>query len=445
MSNYLTDLTDDLVEFETYPEIIILEQEQSQQALEISQIGRNEQRKWQIYFQALALFAFEEWLKKREPSICINKQDSSVLQPEYANIIDSVCNLRVGEFKVCLIPTSSFTEPEIIIPRAVVDLPEFAANFYIVIGVEEELEIATIRGFLRYDELVRYRSQLQIEVDWNDQLPFALFNHEPNELLLYLQCLAPAAIVLPEIQDNNRQVTLISMHAELLNLLPQSYNRPLWQVLTWEQGVAVLTTPDLLSWLYQSKADNKAALTNHLPDLLQILTQQAVNVKQWLRNQTEEIVQTLCWQVLPAPSLIRTRTTQQTPIQELEDLLTDIKQNNELDIPAVALRAYHDILLESPLRLYAVAWSLPNQSSGSNEWTLLLILKIIDDHQLLSGFRLRISDQTGVLDEEEFQLSNNHEYIFTQVEGSYEDKFLATITTETGEAQTLPPFEFPKE
>jgi hypothetical protein len=442
MINYLVEFEADLVEFEADSQIISLEH-QHQSALEISQSARNQERKSQIYFQSLALFAFEEWLIKREPSISIYKQYSSILQPEYANIIDAVCNLRAGEFKVCIIPTISFTDDEVIIPRAVVDLPEFVAHFYIVIGIEEELELASIRGFLRYDELVKYKSELQIQADWNYQLPFARFNRNENELLLYLRCLAPTAIPLPEV-PSNRQATLRKMQAVLLNMLPQSYNRPLWQVLTWEQGVAVLTTPDLLSWLNQSRADN-AALTSHLSDLLQILTQQAVNVKQWLRYQTDEIVQALSWQVLPAPSTIGTRTTQQRHVRELEDTLTDIKRSNALDIPTVALRAYQDILLESQLRLYAVAWSLPNQSSGSSEWTLLLVLKVISDHQPFSRFMLRISDQTGVLAEEELQPSNNHEYIFTQVEGSYQDKFLATITTASGQAQTLPPFEFPKE
>lgn len=96
MTNYLTDLTDDLVEFDDNPEIITLEPELLEQALEISQHLRNKSRQWQIYFQALALFAFEEWLHKREPSISINRKETSVFQPQYANVIDAVCNLRVG-------------------------------------------------------------------------------------------------------------------------------------------------------------------------------------------------------------------------------------------------------------------------------------------------------------------------------------------------------------
>ncbi len=79
--NYLTDLTDDWVEFEKLTETIPLEAEQLDQALELSdQIG-NEARKWQVYLQVLALLSFEEWLQQREPDISIERERSSVLQP----------------------------------------------------------------------------------------------------------------------------------------------------------------------------------------------------------------------------------------------------------------------------------------------------------------------------------------------------------------------------
>jgi len=451
--NYLTDLTDDWVEFEKLTETIPLEAEQLDQALELSdQIG-NEARKWQVYFQVLALLSFEEWLQQREPEICVNRERSSVLQPEYANALDAVCNLNIGEFRVCLIPTISFSDEEVTVPRAVIDLPEFTAHFYVVIGIEEELEVTAIRGFLRHDQLVNYQPQLQAEADWTYQLPQAWFNREPDELLLYLQCLDPTAIPLPEI-PTNRQATLARMQAALLTLLPQLRNRPLWQVLTWEQGAAVLTTPDLLNWLYQSLTENAADFTNHLSDLLQILTQQAVNVRRWLRNQMDEVMQELSWEVLPAPSPLRgtepirelpapfpLRRTEQNPARDLDEILTEISRTHELEIPASAGRAYRDLTLGSQLRLYAVTWSLPDDDG----WTLLLILKAISRNEPLYEMTLRVSDQTDVLAEESLQDDSNHDYVFTQVAGSYEDKFLATITFASGEVQTLPPFEFPRE
>ena len=136
--SYLTDLTDDWVEFEELTETIPLEPEQLDQAVELSSQVGNEDRKWQIYLQALTLLSFEEWLRKREPEMSLDREHSSVVQPKYANEIDAVFNLRVSEFKVCLIPNITLTDKEATIPRAVVDLPEFTAHFYVVIGIEED-------------------------------------------------------------------------------------------------------------------------------------------------------------------------------------------------------------------------------------------------------------------------------------------------------------------
>ena len=445
MTNFMADFTNEFFEIDDTKEIINLETEQSEQAFILSEQLNNQFRQWQVYFQCLTLFAFEEWLYQREPTLNINKEQSSTLNHQYANVLDAVCNLEIGNFKVCLIPSLLLTNEEVAVPRAVIDLPEYAAHFYVVIGIDEESEIAEIKGFLPYDQLINIKAGLQPEEDWNYYIPLTQFNQEVDVLLLYLQCLAPIAISLPEI-PNSRQDVLRRVQTALLNLLPQLDNRPLWEVLTWEQGTAVLTTPLLLNWLYQSINQSAAAFTKHLSDLLQILTQQAINVGRWLVEQVDDAVQTLSWQLLPLASQLRStpsalRLNESNAVEELEIILEDIQNHNQLDIPFTAIRAYQDIQLDKLMRLYALIWSLPESENG---WALLVVLKAIDDNQSTSRFTLRVSDQQEILDEEELIASNNN-YIYTQVEGSYDDKFLATIISETGETQTLPTFEFIKE
>ncbi|MBV6627284.1 MAG: DUF1822 family protein [Rivularia sp. (in: Bacteria)] len=436
MSNFTSDFTNDLFDIDNNLEIINLE-EQLQPAFVIGTQINNQLRQWQVYFQCLALFAFEEWLQEREPSLTVNTDNLSTLQQQYANLIDAASNLEVGNFKVCLIPSMLLTNEEIAIPRAVIDLPEYTAHFYVVVGIDEELEIAAVKGFLRYEQLVNIKATLQPEADWNYYIPLIQFNQEVDQLLLYLQCLAPTAIVLPEIPAS-RQDVLSRVQTSLLNLLPQLNNRPLWEVLTWEQGKAVLTTPTIINWLYQSINQNTASLTKHLSDLLQILTQQAVNVGQWLVNRVDDAVQTLSWQLIPASQLRSTvESNESNIVQELEVILNDI-QENQLEIPSTAVRIYQDIRLDKLLRLYVIIWSLPEEESA---WTLLLILKAINKNQSVSRFTLRISDEIEVLDEQEL-ITDDNNYIYTQVEGNYDDKFLATVISETGQIQAFPPFEF---
>ena len=433
MSNYLTE---DLLEFEGLSEVITLEPKLIEQALQQSNQIRNQSRRWQIYLQALALFSFQEWLQKREPELPIHHENCSVFQLQYANVIDAVCHLTVGEFKVCLIPTICFSDEEVMIPRAVIDLPELAAHFYVVIGIEEDLEIAAIRGFVRYDQLVSYQPELEPDMDWNYPLPIAWFNRQPDELLLYLQCLETAAMPLPEI-PNNRQGLLSQMQSELAVLLPQLHEHPLWKVLSWEQGKAVLTSPDLLNWLYQASSENSASLTNYLSDLLNLLTEEAVNVSVGLRNQMDNLVKGLSWQVLPAPSL--RLKSDRSMAGQLEDILQEIKGCTGMEIPSDAGRAYQDLPLTPRLRLYAITWSVPDVE---REWALLLVLGAVPGDLPPYGVKLRVSDQTGILSEEELKSDSNDAYLFTQVEGTYEEKFLATITSANGEAQISRLFEF---
>ncbi|MFH7029340.1 MAG: DUF1822 family protein [Heteroscytonema crispum UTEX LB 1556] len=340
--NNIDDLIDDLFDFSENIETIELEPEQCENALQISQEMRIEGKQWQVYLQALALFAFAEWLEKREPSLSIyrtiQQQISPIFKPEYASLIDAVYSLQVGEFKVCLIPIVSFSEDEVTIPRAVVDIPEFNNHFYIVIAVEEELEVAVIKGFIIYQDLINYLSEFQLERDWTYQLPLTLFNQEVDELLMYLQCYSPAIIPLPAV-PNNRQSILAQMQRQLVNILPQLNNRQLWEVLTWEQGVAILTNPELVKWLYDNSEVNSQISALHLSDFIQMISPQVVNVQRWLDNQIDDVMQAFSWQMSPIrgqlsnalPSPIRESSNLS---QELEGILAEIRRN--LEIPNIA-------------------------------------------------------------------------------------------------------------
>ncbi|MBD2200353.1 MULTISPECIES: DUF1822 family protein [Calothrix] len=408
------DETDYFLEFSQISESITLTAEYFTEASKRSLNYHNQSKQWQIYLQFLTYFACREWLAEREPTLKINQDELITWQAQYADVINTAFNLSIGKFKVCLIPNLDFSDLEVTIPRALLDLPEFNAHFYIVINIEEEIELAIIRGFLRYDEISQYQPQLKPDLDWNYRLPLDWFNSDANDLLLYLQCLSPSAITLPEI-PRDRQNFLATISSELLTLLLQLRNSPLCKVLTWKQGIEVLTTPDLL----------------------QIVTQPAVNVRSWLNHQLHQAIPELSWQVLApfTPFL----SANQTPEQELDNILTHIQTTHNIDIPPTAGRAYQEIELECLLRLYAVTWLLPDDNSG---WNLLLILKTItDNNSSTSGFTLRVIDKTEILVEEELQ-PQQQDYIFTLVEGSYDDQFLVNITSANGQTQTLPPLEF---
>ena len=446
MNNLSNNLTNNRylmpLEFEVLPTTAInLDTEQINQAVENSLKIKNQSQQWQTYINTLALLAFKEWLTERADSLTVNEDKCTVFQPAIANVIPAVANLQVGKFKVCLLTNDSLSDDEIVVPRAVVDLPEYIAHFYVLIEVLEEQETAIVFGFLSYQQLIKKQTvaNLQPEADWTYQIPVSWFEQKPDDLLLYLRCLEANAIILPTINNQRTQI-LASMQNELMALLPQLQlpNIELWQVLTWEQGSAVITNIELLNWLdnLQQQGHNYS-LQNSLKDLFKLLTQPAINVGRWLWDELDELAQELSWQLLP---IIAPAPVMRSPVEEFQ-VITNQLQSRGLEISSQARGAYHDLLLAGiPLRLYAVTWTILSESDPL--WTLLLVLGTSAQNTLPGHLKLRVSDQTSILVEQGINQEQGDSYLFTRVVGNWDEKFLVSVSLVDGVELTLPPFTF---
>ena len=450
MTNYSISKTLAMFDFEAFTdEAIELSLESINKAVEFSLKIPNEQQQWRTYLNILALDAFEEWLSARASELTINREDSTILHPEMANVIDGVCNLQVEQFKICLITTGSFTDEEVSLPKAVVDLPEFIAHFYVIIEVQEEQGTAIVQSFLSYEQLVHQcsRAKLEADEDWTYQVPLNWFEANPDHLLLFLRSLKTMEIALPVI-SNNRLVQLAEIRTKLSVKLPelQSKDSQLSQVLTWEEGAIVLTNREVLKWIYQLQrgeiisASNQTSLQQQLSDILQLLTKPAMNVGRWLFNELDEFAQELSWVLLPSIALASPIREMRSPVQEFEAIAKQLRHNS-VEIPTAARGAYRDIQLSGiPLRLYAITWSMLSDSVP--EWELLLVLGTALGTSLPSELRLRVSDQSSVLVEQRLPGKSSESYLFTRVVGTWDEKFIVTVGLQAGIEETLPPFSF---
>ncbi|MEI2579165.1 DUF1822 family protein [Scytonema sp. PRP1] len=441
MNNLSSNTHQMWLDLEVLPtEAITLSPNEIHQAVELGRQIPHESRQWQTYLHALALFAFEKWLEERADSLTINREQCTIFKPAIANAIAAVANLQVGKFKLCLIATGSLTDEEVTLPRPVVDLPEFVPHFYVLVEVLEEQESAVVYGFLSYQELTERlaNANLAPEEDWTYQLPLTWFIDDPDRLLLYLRCLEPEAIALPDVPQE-RTSTLSRMQSELTALLPQlqAPERELWQVLTWEQATAVLTSPELLNWVYTSQTQ-KQLPAKHLTDLIKLLTQPAVNVGRWLWDELDELAQEFSWALLPRFAPV---TAMRSPTEEFEVIISQLQQKG-LEIPLQARAAFNDLLLAGiSLRLYAVTWHLVSETDP-HLWSLLLILGTSLPETLPNNLKLRVSDQTGILVEQTVKAESGDSYLFTRVVGSWDEKFLVSVSLMDGVELTLPPFVF---
>ena len=169
-------------------EFIWLEPEDFERAVNISQKTNRESNQWQVYLNALALFALEKWFKERMPEQSIDVSEE---------ITQNAGILNLGGFRVCVIATDNLLDELVKLP-VVVESPELISHFYTIVEVLEEQEEAIFRGCLNNDRLVDYRDLLNLQPGDNFyQLPLSLFDTEPNHLLSYCRFLEPTSISLP--------------------------------------------------------------------------------------------------------------------------------------------------------------------------------------------------------------------------------------------------------
>ncbi|AKG20376.1 DUF1822 family protein [Calothrix sp. 336/3] len=422
-----------------------IESEAILQAVELSRQIPDESRQWQTYLNGLALFTLKTWLEERDAHLTVSWQESTIAKPELANILPVVANLKVGEFNICLITLDSIFDEQVPLSRIVVDLPEFVPHFYVLVEVLEEEECGIVRGVISYQQFRENltSSQIKIQADWTYLIPLDWFEKDPNNLLLYLRVLEPEAIPLP-IASANRQQQLAAIENELGRLLPQlqSPETELWQVLSWEQGIAVVTSPDLLDWIYKLQTNNLqttnlASLQTYLLDCIRLITQPAINLGRWLWNELDEIGEALSWELL---SLTPAREFR-SPAAEFAVIKSQL-QNQGIEIPLIGRCGYHNFnLAGNQLRIYAVAWNSSTENDP-NLWSLLLILGAPAPNTLPHNLQFRVSDKTGILTEQRVNPQQVNSYLFAAVAGNWDEKFIATVSVADGVEVTLPPFAF---
>jgi hypothetical protein len=228
------------------PEVIWLEPEYFQQATQISSQMENEPQQWQTYLNILARSSLSQWLKERIADKPINIE---------SNVTESICYLKLGEFRLGVVAQEHFLDEVVSISQEAIARPESAAHFYVILEVDEEQEQAILRGFLRHDELIKYRSQVNLQPSKNGdyRLPLSLFDAEPNHLLFYSRHLEPTAIPLPPVAAESVQDSLKKTFSSSRTKLSQ-----------WLQGVLEegwlsfeeLVTPEAnLAWSTRSVSE----------------------------------------------------------------------------------------------------------------------------------------------------------------------------------------------
>ena len=383
------------------------------------------QQRWQVYLCILGVLGFQEWLKERATDLEIEIESSSIWQPEYANLCNAACNIRVGNFTICILTASRFSH-ENYVPFAVFDIPNFTAHFYVLMEVNEEEQQVAISGFLNYEQFCNYQksAELKINPDWTYNIPKTWFNTDANTLLLNLRCLDANAIQLPVatpvVEDD---VTLLQQKLERSKI--QLQTRHPWELLTILEGKTLLSDSNLINFVYQSAT----------PSPLQPL----INVGNWLNNQMDAVAEELGWMLMPLPAFSQLRSSGIRSLQEAFEQIRGGLEQEGIDIPTTARGAFRDLECEAgSFRLYAITWVL-SEISENPEWALLIALGSHPEAEMPASLQLEVCDETQQLFLQPLQ-DTSQGILYAQVIGNWGEKFWVTVTADDEFVFEIPPF-----
>lgn len=365
------------------PEGIPLEPEQIDWALELSQLASTEAERWQTYLSALALIGVQEWLRQRSPDLTL-KSDwlPGARHPASKTgqaLSQQLCRLQIGEFKLYLLLTDCLNDPMVTIPKAIVDLTDFAPDFYLLVEVLEELAEVRVYGYLPQIQTAQ-STKLQTQDAQTALLPITQFTPEVDSLLLHLR------------------------HSDVTAL---------------RQSAAPQAAPALPSRTINVGAWLRNRLDRAAEELAwMLLPPAALNL---------------------SGAMMSVRSVR-SPVEDLDAVISELVREQKLAISPEARSAYWDFQLgTAAMRLYVLGWIESAADLAQPEWSLLLILGAQPGTHLPSGTTLKVEDATQVLAEEQL---NQSPYLYAQIVGTWDEQFRVTVTLPSGEILTLPSFAF---
>lgn len=378
--------------------IIDIPEEGIKQAVNLSQSIVDPDTRWQSYLSLLAFSGFIKWVEDDVPetglSLTCDTRQARLLLPTYPEQPAAISQILLNQsFCLCLIATMGTLDEDLELPQAIVDDPKQVAHFYVNVQVDTESNVATITGFLRYDQLQRDRQAHNLQpINGSYSIPFDRFERRIDRLLLLAHNLNPTAITLPQ-----------------------------------------------------------TALVPSLIPIKQQLLQPVINTAQWIQrqlnqiaNQTADTLDSLL--LLPqdfTPQLassFRGRSPRSIPDETTNENLSEMLQvvaQQGYSIPIDIRASYQELALEGhPIQMTIVSWLIPNVETTEPEWSLLLIAQTLSTPQTTIEIKINDADQT---------LANTsltaNTYHILQAIGELQEQFTITIAQANTEL-ILPPFQF---
>jgi hypothetical protein len=387
------------------------------------------------YLNRLCLDVFGRWVRENwEMTPAVWPDDRQL-----ASIWEAVNGtaLVIEQTRLVLIPSDALDTEMLSVPQEWVDIPKWAADYYLAVQIDLEGDWLCIWG---------YTSHRTLKTKGNYDPIWRTYSLSREAIVPDLEVMWVAATMgLKETAQIHPLPALMLPTAETLihQLSQPSPYSPRLEV-EFERWAALLERDDWRSQLYRQRQQNAgvgAGLSAAKP-VLEQRSRESINVGLWLQEQIDRLAQQMSWVLLPPLALEGAAMRSiRSPVQEIAGVVTQLKSKG-ISIPIAARGAYQDLLLgDSRLRLYAVTWSAMPVGSVS-QWFLLLVLAPEFGCRLLEETTMQISDDTKVLTQSTLPPHASDDYIYAAVSGSWSETFSVTLSLVNGISLTLPPFAF---
>jgi hypothetical protein len=367
--------------------------------------------------------------------------------PQFWDLVTGTA-ITLGQHRLVLLPSDALDTQVLSVPQEWVDIPTWAADYYLGLQVDPEAKGIQIWGYASHCTLKAKATYDPIYRTYDLDRDFVIAD---LDLLWVAQRLgldekAPLG-PLPVLSPAVAELAPDAHPQALLDLSqPTPYSPRL--DLAFPTWATLIANPTWRHQLYQQRlastqagARTVAMPASKSPPPLTHLSQRVINAAIWLQDQVDQMAQELNWVLLPALALetvgLRDRTL------ELTEILTQLQQRG-FQIPPTARSAYHDFQMgASQLRLYAVTW--PVVTAGKvPEWCLLFVLANRSG-RLQPSTKLTIRDDHQTLVDLELAADTTDQYLCGSVSGTWEETFVVQITLADGTALQLPAFVFQPE
>ncbi|MEO1146843.1 MAG: DUF1822 family protein [Cyanobacteria bacterium J06638_22] len=291
--------------------------------------------------------------------------------------------IQIGDTLTHLLPTPCLEDGSVEIPDRILETADL--DVHLLVEVLEELAQVQVRGFLRHPELMQAIQTVALQPeDGSYTVPIDWFDLEPDRFLVQVEAWEPASVSEPLVLEN-------------LDRNPQR--------------------------------------------VAEALAGPAINAAVWFRDQLDQVAQELSWMLLPSFSYSAAMRSLRSPVEQLDGILSDLTRYRSVTIPTTARSAAYDFRVEdAALRLYVVTWELPS-AGAAPDWNLLAILSPQSDALMPLGTRLQIRDAQTLLTETTLDDASGT-FLYAQVIGEPNERFLISVRSPNGISVTLPPFVF---